>query len=226
MKKLLFGIFAHPDDEAFGPCGTLLKEVEAGTEVHLVLLTAGEAGHNPDNVTNLAAVRLDEWQAAGRLIGASSQTFLGYHDGELNNKQLETIGHQLIDLIGQAITDDTTTIELMSTDLNGITGHIDHIVAGRAAAFAFYRLKADDKRFTKLRLSCSPLAAIPQPNTDWLFVEPGRSATEIDETVDVRSYRSQIIDIMKAHRSQRQDCQHHLDSKQNDIGINYFLVKT
>ena len=36
MKKIIFGIFAHPDDEAFGPSGTLLLETRSGTELHLI----------------------------------------------------------------------------------------------------------------------------------------------------------------------------------------------
>ena len=44
MKRVIFGIFAHPDDEAFGPSGTLLMETKAGTELHLITLTLGEAG--------------------------------------------------------------------------------------------------------------------------------------------------------------------------------------
>lgn len=226
MKKLLFGIFAHPDDEAFGPSGTLLTEAAAGAEIHLILLTAGEAGRNPDSAPDLAAVRLDEWQKAGTLIGASSQTFLGYKDGQLNNQELEKIGHQLIELISDKITDDTTDVELMSTDLNGITGHIDHIVAGRASAFAFYRLKATDPRLTRLRLACVPRSAAPQPNTEWLFAEAGHDTEQVDETVDARQYREKIIEIMKAHHSQREDCQTHLDSRGEDIGLNYFLVKS
>ena len=58
MQKILFGIFAHPDDEAFGPVAALLDEVEKGTELHLITLTGGENGTNPDNLDNLGEVRL------------------------------------------------------------------------------------------------------------------------------------------------------------------------
>lgn len=225
MKKILFAIFAHPDDEAFGPSGSLLTEVEMGTEVHLVLLTAGEAGRNPDGVANLAEVRLKEWRAAGELLGASSQKFLGYHDGELNNKHLESIGQQIIDHVLNTIDDQTDEVELMSTDLNGITGHIDHIVAARATSFAYHRLKATDERFTKLRLACVPRELAPTINTDWIFAEPGRASEEIGETIDARQYREKIIAIMKCHYSQRQDCQHHLDNRYDHIGINHFIVE-
>lgn len=44
MRKILLGIFAHPDDEALGPVGTLLREVRDGAELHLITLTAGQAG--------------------------------------------------------------------------------------------------------------------------------------------------------------------------------------
>lgn len=71
MSKLVFAIFAHPDDESFGPSGTLLMEAQSGAKVHLISLTAGESGVNPDNQPDLKAIRLNEWNDAGQLIGAS-----------------------------------------------------------------------------------------------------------------------------------------------------------
>lgn len=225
MKKAIFGIFAHPDDEAFGPCGTLLMEAEAGTQIHLILLTAGEAGRNPDNVADLSELRLAEWRTAGQLLGVSSQKFLAYHDGKLCNDQMEKIGQQIIDIVNQTIDEETTAVELMSTDLNGITGHIDHIVAARAASFAYHRLKSADSRLTKLRLACVPRHVAPEVDTRWLFAEPGRTQQEIDEVVDAREHRDKIISIMKTHHSQRQDCQSHLENNYEDIGMDYFIVQ-
>ena len=43
MKKLL-AVFAHPDDEAFGPGGTLAKYAKEGVEIHLLCATRGERG--------------------------------------------------------------------------------------------------------------------------------------------------------------------------------------
>ena len=225
MKKMLFAIFAHPDDEAFGPSGALLMESRQGTEVHMVLLTPGDAGQNPDNVPDLASVRLDEWRASGKLIGTAGQHFLGYKDGELHNKHLETIGRQLVDLITNTVDDDTTEIEIMTNDTNGVTGHIDHIVAARAALFAFYRLKQTDPRVTQIRLSCLSRDQVPDINVGWIYIEPGRTPDEIDQTIDARQYQSKIIDIMKTHHTQREDCQRHLSRGLESVGIYHFIVK-
>ena len=43
MNKIIFGIFAHPDDEAFGPSGALLKAVREGAEPGSVRRLAPDA---------------------------------------------------------------------------------------------------------------------------------------------------------------------------------------
>lgn len=226
MKKIIFGIFAHPDDEAFGPSGTLLMETKAGAELHLMTLTLGDAGTNPDNHADLGAVRLKEWHTAGKLMGASSMHFLGYKDGQLNNEALIEAGYKIIELVQQLLadSDDATQIEFMTSDLNGISGHIDHIVAARAACWVFYRLKANDTRVTRIRLACVPRAMLPATNTHWLYMEPGRPEQEIGEIVDARAYHDEIIAIMRAHHTQRGDGETHIAQRGDELGMNYFIV--
>lgn len=228
MKKVIFGIFAHPDDEAFGPSGTLLMERENGATIHLVSLTYGDAGANPDNVPDLAAVRRAEWQAAGALIGATTMTGYGYSDGRLNNLTMIEIQEKLIQLIQNHLEDepDTTEVELLTIDRNGVTGHIDHIVAARSTSYAFYALKATDPRIKRLRLSCIPRSHSPEPTAHWLYMDAGRDTHEINETVDATDYRNEIIAIMRAHHSQRGDGEAHIAASYDHIGMNYFIVKT
>lgn len=227
MKKIIFGIFAHPDDEAFGPSGTLLMETKAGNDVHLITLTLGDAGTNPDNVPDLAVVREKEWHEAGRLIGAKSMHFLGYKDGQLNNLAMIEIYDKLIALtrnITQGLRDDVE-IELMSMDTNGITGHIDHIVAGRSACYVFHKLKETDSRVTRIRLTCISKSQLPESNTHWLYMDAGHNDDEIDEIIDARQYYDEIIAIMRAHHSQRGDGESHIKNRGDQIGISHFIVK-
>ncbi len=42
-KRLLFA-FPHPDDESFGPGGTIARYAREGAEVHYVCATRGEVG--------------------------------------------------------------------------------------------------------------------------------------------------------------------------------------
>lgn len=228
MKKIIFGIFAHPDDESFGPAGTLLMEADAGTEVHLITLTAGDSGMNPDKEADLATVRLQEWKRAGQLIGAEGMHALGYKDGTLSNQDMITISQELIELIGVVIKDEPadTQIELMSMDLNGVTGHIDHIVAGRSACYAFYKHKVTDSRFTRIRLACLSAQQIPNLDTSWLFMEPGRLDDEIDEIVDATAHQDQLRDIIAAHHTQRADSETYLRTMGDQLGMNYFIVKS
>jgi len=227
MKKIIFGIFAHPDDEAFGPAGTLLMEAKAGNDVHLVTLTAGDAGMNPDNHAHLGEVRLSEWKKAGALIGAKTMHFLGYNDGQLGNQSMIEISEKLTEIITTitASEPDDVEIELMSMDLNGITGHIDHIVAGRASCFVFYSLKATDPRFTRIRLACISAEQQPEANISWLYMEAGHPASDIDETIDAREYKDELVAIINAHYSQRSDGQAALNQMGDLLGINTFIVK-
>ncbi|MDQ7028715.1 MAG: PIG-L family deacetylase, partial [Ardenticatenia bacterium] len=82
-RKLL-GIFAHPDDESFGPGGTLAKYAREGVEVHVCTVTDGAAGSSapdvrvPDGET-LAQLRLRELECACKELGAHLH-ILGYRD--------------------------------------------------------------------------------------------------------------------------------------------------
>lgn len=228
MKKIIFGIFAHPDDEAFGPAGALLHETRAGAELHLITLTSGEAGTNPDDLENLGEVRLEEWKQAGQLLGATTMDFLGYKDGALNNRDMIEIGNTLVRRVSDILhtAPAEVQVEFVTLDLNGYTGHIDHIVAARAACYAFYHLKNTDSRLSRIRFACLPQKIIPTASTDWIFMEAGRSVDEIDETVDARNLRDDIIAVMKCHHSQRADYETALMQQGDDLGLNYFIVKT
>lgn len=228
MKKLIFGIFAHPDDESFGPSGTLMKEIDAGTDVHLMTLTTGQAGMNPDNHDDLGVVREQEWRRAGELMGVSSQHVLGYEDGHLDNIAMQAAVEQINAIIDQTLAhyDEPLEIEMMSIDTNGISGHIDHIVAGRASCLVFYRRKAEDTRFTRLRLACATIHQLPTINTGWLYMEPGRRDDEIGEIIDATAYRERIVAVMKAHHTQRSDAETHFERRGDQLGMNPFLVLT
>ena len=226
MKKIIFGIFAHPDDEAFILAGTLLKETRAGAELHLICLTDGAAGTNPDAAPNLGELRLKEWHAAGQLLGAAGMHHLGYTDGALNNTDMIEVASQIEKIVHDKLTNTTEPVEaeFIAFDLNGLTGHIDHIVASRAAMLAFYRLKASDPRIARLRLACLPYELYPAVDTMWLYMEAGRSANEIDQVVDARDLRNDILQVIRAHNSQRQDGNTVIRTFGDQLGMNYFRV--
>lgn len=227
MKKIIFGIFAHPDDEAIGPAGTLLLETKAGSELHLITLTAGESGMNPDNHADLGSVRLEEWHRAGSLIGATHMHHLGYQDGNLSNKSLLSVAESIEELVRNTLeqADDDVTVEFMAFDLNGLTGHIDHIVASRAACLVFYRMKPYEPRLERVRLFCLPHETHPDPDTNWVYMEPGRAKSEIGVTVDARELRDEIVGIVRTHHTQRSDGERHIENSGDTLGLEHFVVK-
>lgn len=227
MQKLIFGIFAHPDDEAFGVSPTLLKETAEGAQVHLVTLTAGENGTNPDNHENLGEVRLAEWRRGGELMGAASMHHLGYIDGTLCNQNMLEISGKIQKIVEDFLPlDDFTSVEFISFDENGLSGHIDHIVATRAALHAFYSLKQrHEGHMARIRLRCIPESVLPAANIDWLYMNAGKRPEEIDEIVDATAYHDTILEVIRAHHSQRVDAEAHILNAGENLGMNYFIVK-
>lgn len=228
MQKIIIGVFAHPDDEAFGVSPTLIKEVAEGAEVHLVTLTSGQHGANPDSHSDLGALRLNEWRRGGELIGVRSFHHLEYVDGTLCNECVHPIVDRLSKLVISLIEGSSDTpVEFMSFDFGGISGHLDHIVAARAAALCFYRLKETySTRISRLRLRCLPHADMPTHNTDWLYMDAGKTESEIDEVIDATAYHDDIIKVIRAHHSQRSDGEAHIANYGSKLGMNYFIVKT
>lgn len=77
----------HPDDEALGCGGTIIKKKSLGASVKLVHMTDGAAPTHADAVTRdeLRAIRFKEAMSAGRVLGLSESEmyFLGFPDTRL-----------------------------------------------------------------------------------------------------------------------------------------------
>ena len=85
MEQRLLCAFAHPDDESYGPAGTI-REIATRPKgrVRIVTATRGEAGSlgisKQYTRENLARVRQGELLAAAAILGAELR-LLGYPDG-------------------------------------------------------------------------------------------------------------------------------------------------
>lgn len=86
----LLGIFAHPDDESFGPGGTLAKYVAEGIDVHVCIATDGAAGScDPEllkGYANLAERRTDELRDAVAVLGVTLHK-LPYRDSGMEGSE-------------------------------------------------------------------------------------------------------------------------------------------
>ncbi|HEV2310994.1 MAG TPA: PIG-L deacetylase family protein [Acidimicrobiia bacterium] len=81
----VLAVGAHPDDIEFGCGATLARWAEAGSAVHLLVLTDGAKGtwDADADLKALAARRRNEQLAAAAVLGAAGVEFLDLVDGEL-----------------------------------------------------------------------------------------------------------------------------------------------
>lgn len=203
MKKVLFGIFAHPDDEAFGPAGTLLKLKSEGYDIHLILLTDGEAGTNPDEVADLGATRLEEWRGAGAILGTNSAHTLHYPDGGLQTVPTDELDEKIAAIIAAVLMDYDQSIELslMSFEPQGLTGHLDHIVASSLTDRMARKFQATAVWYFCLDNSQAPLEGTA-------YYEPrAREESYITTKIDVSEWLEEKQKMMAAHVSQRNDAE-------------------
>lgn len=224
MKHLVFGVFAHPDDETF-PAGTLLKRVHAGAELHLVLATNGAGGANPDKHPDLGALRLEEWRTSGRLLGATSQVYWGYQDGELCNN----LFHDLVARLEEAIISachEPTHLEFITFDPAGVTGHIDHIVMSQVTSYVYERFKASPPRHVEalsLKYFCLSDIVMPAARTDFVYMPKGRPLDEL-QIEDIREFLEQKRVVMQAHHSQRADYEANIALFGERLGEECFIL--
>jgi LmbE family N-acetylglucosaminyl deacetylase len=156
-NRRLLAVLAHPDDESFGPGGTLALYASRGIDVHLICATSGEAGdvlpellQGYDQVKQL---RLAELECATAILGLADVHLLGYRDsgmpGSPDNRHPNALAAAPLDEVAAKITALIRRIRpqvILTFDPQGGYKHPDHIAVHRATVEAFYAA-GDPHRF-------------------------------------------------------------------------------
>ncbi len=143
----ILAVFAHPDDESFGPGGTLAKYARQGIPIFLLTATRGEAGEitYPTLLQgrSLAEVRTEELRCAAQTLGIQEVVLLGYRDsgmqGDPENAHPEALiqaeDQDIAFQIVQYIRMWRPTV-VLTFEPHGGYGHPDHIKISRVTRIA------------------------------------------------------------------------------------------
>lgn len=134
-RRILF-LLAHPDDETFGPGGTIARYASEGAHVFLATATRGEAGMLGDppvtDREHLGEVRAAELLCAAGVLGIREITFLGFEDGKLAAVPREAIVQKAVREIRRL-----RPHVVVGFGPEGVSRHPDHMVMARVALEAF-----------------------------------------------------------------------------------------
>lgn len=207
--EIVFGIFAHPDDETL-VAGTLMKKCADGAEINLVVVTDGQAGGNPMTAPDLGQARLEEWQNAARVINAQTTHALHYADGGLATMQLSDIVETLKQLVLAHLATVThpAQVSFITFDTDGLTGHQDHVTVTNAVT----KLRDDIKMHLPSHISVGDMQyyrlsdeqAAAGPSTDEYPLK-GYSIDDMDQVINVSEFVMRKKTVMNCHASQRND---------------------
>ncbi len=137
-KTLLF-VVAHPDDESFTAAGTMLQNRKQGGKNYIACATFGEKGQShlskPVSENQLKRLRKQELEQAAKYLKVNGLFFLNLPDTKVQGN-LRILQTKLGRIIKKLRPD-----YVFGFGPDGISGHLDHIAAGRAAQAAAKKLK-------------------------------------------------------------------------------------
>lgn len=99
-------VFPHPDDEAFGVSGTIMKYIDSGVPVTYACLTYGDMGRSlgyPPFATreSLHDIRKQEVEKSAKIMGLTDLRLLGYRDKTLEFEQPGHLASVIKDMIDE-----------------------------------------------------------------------------------------------------------------------------
>jgi LmbE family N-acetylglucosaminyl deacetylase len=214
--KTIVAVFAHPDDETFGP-GATLHKLAQNNDVYIVCATCGEAGQNGSHETKreIAEIRREELQSACKILGVQDVIFLGFEDGTLSNNQYHAIAKAVKEKLIQLKPEIVITFEP-----KGVSGHIDHIAMSMITTFV-----VRDLPFVECLMYYGNLKERAASRKDYfIYFPPGYDRSEFDEIVDISDVWDVKVKAMEQHKSQIKDMQNILESAKNFPKEEYFFV--
>jgi LmbE family N-acetylglucosaminyl deacetylase len=145
----LLCVFAHPDDESYGPGGTIARYAMEGVEVSILMFTCGEAGtigvSKQTPRERLSSLRTDEMAAACEALGVADFRMVGAPD-----RGMDCVDEQwAVEQIERDIRKYRPHV-LMTFHHLGVSGHSDHIAVARFLELAFDRVSSDPEAPKKI----------------------------------------------------------------------------
>lgn len=211
--KTIAGVFAHPDDEAFGPGGTLAT-LSKDNNVYLICVTNGDAADGKAD-KKLAEIREKELSEAAKILGVKKVFFLNYHDGTLSNN----LYHEVADKI-QKILKELKPQIVITFENRGVSGHLDHIAVSMITTFVFNKLK-----FVKeLWCYCITKRRTRLFKDYFIYFPDGYSKSQIQKTVNLADVWDIKLKAMYSHKSQIKDIERILSRTQSLPKEEYFLI--
>lgn len=185
-EKRVLVVFPHPDDESFGPGGTIATYTKKGIPVTYACLTLGEMGRNMGtppfaNRESLPALRKEELLKACSVLGIKDVRMLGFRDKtiEFEDEQL------LVKTIQEIIVEVKPSLVITHYPGHGV--HPDHDATGHATVEAVRQLPKQERP----KVYCM---AITKEREKML----GKADVihNVEDSMDIK------IAAIKAHRSQ------------------------
>lgn len=186
MKPHVLVVYPHPDDETFGPGGTIALHAQAGTPITYLCGTLGEMGRNMGspitaNRETLPQLRKRELQEACSVFGITDLRMMGYHDKTVEFEDR----HALVDRIYEAIMEIQPTA--VYTYYPGHAVHPDHEAMAEATVQALLRIAPQQRPVLYCQaISNNRLQALGEP----------------DITVNISSVADVKLKAIKAHYTQ------------------------
>ena len=154
--RRLLVVFAHPDDESFGPAGTIVHYASHGVAVHYVCATRGEAGDvKPellDGYDSVADLRTEELGCAAHYLGLAGLHILDYRDSGMENtpgnRNPTSLMRAPVDEVAEKITRLIRRIRpqvVLTHDPSGGYFHPDHVKVHQATHLAFHSAGDPDR---------------------------------------------------------------------------------
>jgi LmbE family N-acetylglucosaminyl deacetylase len=212
MNRRLLLLLAHPDDETFGPGGTIARYAREGVHVHLATATKGEAGMVGDppvtDRKHLGEVRAAELREAAAVLGIKEVVFLGFVDRQLADVPRERIVEKAVETIRRA-----RPHVVIGFGPEGISRHPDHVVMAGVAMEAF-AAAADPGRFPEQLgngLSVWEVQKLYQFEISkevferWGIPFRGVPSETLTTFVDTSAYVETKIEAFSRHRTQVRD---------------------
>lgn len=197
--KRLLAVWAHPDDESFGPVGTLCLARDHGWQTAIVCATRGDAGQSVEHIQargqTLGDLREAELRCACDQIGVDRLHVWRFPDGELHDVPPATLQQAILGVMREWQPQVVITF-----GPDGITGHPDHIAIGAAATVAFHQLQQRHNHAESLRLYYVTMPPERRIRARMGDAPPPGSITAL---IDVAAYAEVKLAALHCHASQR-----------------------